>query len=163
MSAKSPAVPNPARLRWFPQSRALADNPLSQLCYMERSVIAPWRLPDPAALSCSRLVLFLIGTDFDRRAVATLRCLYPSGLAFGASGVACHRSRRSNVMLTTVLSVALLLGLPVGMAAFLCCFFSGGTEVAGFISTFLAMLGVTTIAGAAVLFNGLSTMRMHIN
>jgi hypothetical protein len=49
-------------------------------------------------------------------------------------------------MLTTVLSAALLLGLPLGMAAFLCRFFSGGT-----------------IAGAAVLFSWLSTMRVHID
>jgi len=66
-------------------------------------------------------------------------------------------------MLTTVLSVALLLGLPLGMAAFLCRFFSGGTKVAVFISTFLATLSMTTIAGAAVLFSWRSTMRVHIN
>ena len=66
-------------------------------------------------------------------------------------------------MLTTVLTVALLLGLPPGMAAFLCRFFSGGTKVAVLISTFLATLNMTTIAGAAVLFNRLSTMRVHIN
>jgi hypothetical protein len=66
-------------------------------------------------------------------------------------------------VLTTLLSVALLVGVPLGMAAFLCRFFSGGTKVAVFISTFLAMLGMTSIAGAAVLFNWLSTMRVHIN
>ncbi len=49
------------------------------------------------------------------------------------------------------------------MVLFLCRFFSGGTKVAVFISTFLAMLGMTTIAGAAVLFNRLSTMRVHLN
>ena len=68
-----------------------------------------------------------------------------------------------NVVLTTLLSVAFLFGLPLGMALFLCRFFSAGAKVAVFISTFLAMLSMTTIAGAAVLFNWLSTMRVHIN
>lgn len=61
-------------------------------------------------------------------------------------------------MLTILLSVALLLGVPLGMAAFLSRFFSGGTKVAVFISTFLAALGMASIAGAAMLLGWLEGM-----
>ena len=66
-------------------------------------------------------------------------------------------------MLTALLSIVLLLGVPLGIAAFLYRFFSGGTKIAVFISTFLAPRSMTSIAGAAVLFNWLSTRHVHIN